>query len=266
VSDAVPSVEGGDGDGWYVFGVVSAVDADPNALAGVQGLEDGAPVVLIAHGDLAAIATRVPLSEFGEEPLLERLHDPEWLERRVRAHDAVLAAARERATLVPFRFGTIFRNEDHVRAMLAERRDLADALARVRGKVELGVKAFLDAPPDEGSEETPTGGAGRSYLERKQQLRQRADERAARMQSLAQESHERLLAAAADGRANPLQPAEVATEAGQMFLNGAYLVPLEREREFSDAVAELTERFRADGATYVVTGPWPPYNFADSSE
>ena len=47
-----------------------------------------------------------------------------------------------------------------------------------------------------------------------------------------------------------------------MILNGAYLVASGEEQQLREAVQELEERFGADGVTYELTGPWPPYNFA----
>ena len=51
-----------------------------------------------------------------------------------------------------------------------------------------------------------------------------------------------------------------------MLLNGAYLVPVDREADFGSAVGDLQERFGADGVTFELTGPWPPYNFVDEAE
>ena len=44
-------------------------------------------------GGLAALVSRVPLSEYGEEPVRARLEDPDWLEAKARAHEAVLEGA-----------------------------------------------------------------------------------------------------------------------------------------------------------------------------
>jgi hypothetical protein len=57
-----------------------------------------------------------------------------------------------------------------------------------------------------------------------------------------------------------VQAPEVA--GGEMILNGAYLVVSGEEQQLREAVQELEERFGADGVTYELTGPWPPYNFA----
>ena len=48
-----------------------------------------------------------------------------------------------------------------------------------------------------------------------------------------------------------------------MFLNGAYLVAADREGEFRAALEELEKEHGPRGASYELTGPWPPYNFVD---
>src|SRR5204863_8935121 len=87
---------------WYVYGVVPA-DADPAVVANARGAA-GASVQLVSAGALAAIVGRVPLDEFGEEPLRRNLERREWLEETVSAHDRVLAQALGTTPLVPLRF------------------------------------------------------------------------------------------------------------------------------------------------------------------
>lgn len=252
------------GRGWYVYGIVPAAEAPDNLFDDVAGVAGGS-VTLIADGRLAAIATDVPLTEFGEVAIAENLRDPAWLERGVRAHDAVLETALGAITVVPFRFGTIYRGEDDVRAMLSENERLNDALDRVRGKVELGVKAFLTAVAAEAEPagEESTGSAGRRYLEEKQRARRVAEEREAQRARWADKSHARLAAVAEAATANPLQPREVSGPDEEMFLNGAYLVPLESDQEFRTALAELEAELGPSGARFELTGPWPPYNFVE---
>jgi gas vesicle protein GvpL/GvpF len=248
--------------GWYVYGVVPASEAPDTLFDGITGVGGGS-VKLVAAGELAAIATDVPLAEFGEEAIAENLHDPSWLESRVRGHDAVLEAAVGAVPVVPFRFGTIYRGEDEVRAMLGEHERLSEALERVRGRVELGVKAFLAAAETEPAGEESAASAGRRYLEEKQRARRLAEEREALRARWADESHARLAAVAEAATANPLQPPEISGRDGQMFLNGAYLVSLDREQEFRTALAELEAELRPIGARFELTGPWPPYNFVE---
>jgi Gas vesicle synthesis protein GvpL/GvpF len=250
--------------GWYVYGVVPTAEAPANLFDGIAGV-GGAPVKLVGDGRLAAIATEVPLREFGEEAIAQNLRDPEWLESRVRGHDAVLETAVGAVPVVPFRFGTIYRGEDEVRAMLSEHERLSEALDRVRGRVELGVKAFLAAAAavGEAADDETSASAGRRYLEEKQRARRLADEREALRARWADETHARLAAVAEAATANPLQPRELSERDEEMFLNGAYLVPLEREQAFRAALAELDTELGPSGARFELTGPWPPYNFVE---
>ena len=104
-------IEAPAGTAWYVYGVAE----DDPALERLDGVE------LIRRGDLAAIVREVPLAEYGETVLPERLNDREWLERNARAHEDVLQGAAAVTAVVPLRFGTIYRSREHVGQMLGER-------------------------------------------------------------------------------------------------------------------------------------------------
>jgi hypothetical protein len=249
----------------YVYGVVART-ASPSLFDDVRGVDPSEPVTLVHDGDVAAIASAVRLDEFGEAAIEDNLRDPGWLADKARAHDAVLAAAVGRTTVLPFRFGAIYRNEDHILELLRERGDFASALRRLDGAVELGVKAFVDAgslaerlAADRSAGEEVS--AGRAYMQRKQVARQVDEDVERFVAERAQEVHDRLAAVARDARVNALQPAE-----RRMILNGAYLVPSDAESRFRDEVAAAARRNEADGVALELTGPWPPYNFAGEEE
>jgi gas vesicle protein GvpL/GvpF len=267
VSAASPAEPSG---GIYVYGVVAA-DAPASLFDGIKGVDPTTPVVLLPDGEVAAITSAVSLEEFGAGVLQQNLRDAGWLEDKVRAHDAVLGAAVGNAAVVPFRFGTIYENEEHVREMLGKRRDLADALERLSGTSELGVVGYVDRERLRAriAEEHGSGGdepstSGRAYMQRRQlerELDALVGEVAGRY---AQDVHEHLAAVAAETRMNALRPPEPGSRR-EMFLNGAYLVRGD-EGPFRDAVAEVAGRYARDGVALDVTGPWPPYNFAEESE
>ena len=253
----------GDGEGWYVYGVAAAAGASDDWFAEGVGVDPSSPVTLVVDGSLAAIASAVSLDEFGQEELSANLHDPDWLESKARAHEAVLEAALEHVPLVPFRFGTIFRTRDQVVELLRGRPDLEASLERLRGTTELGVKAFLDPERFEAGrvQERSEPSSGRAYLAKKQQDRQLAEERASFKVTCAQETFERLAAAAEDARSNPLQRPEVSGRRGEMVLNAAYLVRTSREEAFREALGQLEAAYAPQGVDFELTGPWPPYNF-----
>ena len=250
-------------DALYVYGVVRG-DTTPEVFAGVEGMDAG-PVRLVGADGVAAIASSVPLAEFDTDALEQNLKDGAWLEQKVQAHNRVLAAAVGKVTVLPLRFGAIYRGEDHVRAMLAERPELEAQLSHLDGALEFGVKAVLDptalrARLEESRDAEADEGTGRAYMLRKRLARELDAEVGTFAARCAETSHERLSAASVEARANPVQSPEVA--GGEMLLNGAYLVAVGREEELRRAAQELEAEFGADGVAYELTGPWPPYNFA----
>lgn len=250
-------------DALYVYGVVRG-GTSTDVFAGVSGMDD-APVQLVEADGVAAIASPVSLADFGEEALERNLKDGAWLEQQVQAHNRVLAAAVGRTTVLPLRFGVIYHSADHVRAMLAARPELGAQLAHLDGMLEYGVKAVLDPEALRGrlaqarGGETAEGG-GRAYMQRKLQARGVDEEVRAFADECANASHDQLAVVAVEARANPAQAREALD--GEMILNGAYLVAAGREHELRAVVEELRERYRPDGVSYELTGPWPPYNFA----
>ena len=260
--------------GYYVYGVASAREA--TVPDGLEGVAPGEPVRLIEDARLAAIASSVPLAEFGEAELHENLNDVAWLEATARTHERVLDEALARMTVVPMRLCTIYRSEEQVRKMLAGERDvLVDALQRLAGKTEWGVKLFAEegaleragaaGEGDDGTLEDGGASGGAAYLERKRR-QARAREDADRLAGeWAEEAHTRLARIASEALQNPLQRAEVSGHTGEMLLNGVYLVDDEDAEEFRRAVDGLAEDFRARAAAVELTGPWPPYNFVKGS-
>jgi hypothetical protein len=256
-----------DGDsGWYLYGVVGAEAAPPAPRS--TSVDSRHEVVVLEEGPLAAVASRVPLDEFEEPTLAEHLGDAAWLEEKIRSHEQVLDAVLEHASVVPCRFCTIYRSESDLRRFLVERRrELVEALASVEGRVELGVKAFVDrerfAAADESLREAKerVAGAegGRAYLEARRLERTIGEELARFQQALAGELHERLLVAAEDGVLLDMQPPELSGRDDEMLFNAAYLVA-DRPR-FEQGLGSLAEEQRAHGVELELTGPWPPYNF-----
>jgi len=229
--------------GWYVFGVV------PSDAAPAPG------TYLVERGPLAAIAAEVSLAEFGEEVLPERLNDRAWLEEKVRVHEAVLQSFVGVTPVVPLRFGAIYHDLGDVRRLLAERGEGFEAvLERVRGRVELGVKAWFDPT----RVTRPAAGSGREYLQQRRDELSSARDAAA----VAAAAHERLASTADAAVVNRPHPRELTGRDEQMLLNGAYLVP-DGDETFAAEVARLAEEQLGAGITFELTGPWPPYNFAE---
>lgn len=261
--------------GWYVYCVIGPEEI---GLEGLTGTDAGHPVTVLRSDRLGAVASQVPLDEFGEDRLRERLHDVAWLEGRARSHESVLDQVRTQTTVIPMRLCTIYRTESSVHEMLErECTALIEALGRLAAKTEWGVKVFsrsdlAELVADERSPvlaqlaaEVAQASPGEAYMLRKRLEDLRGAEVDRLLEGCGEAVHAQLSAVAVDAVLNPLQPREVTNHAGEMVLNGVYLVEDSASEDLHRLVATLQDEYRDLGMELQGTGPWPPYNFVKGS-
>lgn len=164
-------------------------------------------------------------------------------EAAILAHAQVVeAVAATNDGVLPARFAGGVADEQDLRRRLDARRDrLLEALGRVEGCVEVGLRVLPE--PRDGPTPAASGG---------EYMRRRLDE-VTRAETLAKQLHETLAAVARESTCNVLARSD-------LLLTGAYLVARDELERFQ---ATLQEAGRGlDGVTLVTTGPWPPYSFA----
>jgi glycosyltransferase involved in cell wall biosynthesis len=222
-----------------VLYVYALTDAPERPLPDCRG-HRGARLRVHAHDGVAAVCSR--------HAHIEPQPDETALWRHERVTEALMA---DRAVL-PVRFGTTVADEDALTAMLADRHaEFRAGLERVRGRVEIGVRA-LWAPP--GAEPEPAAaaaepvamGPGRAYL------RARLDERG-RAETLADALHGALAPRAAAARRRVLVTP-------RMLLSAAYLIERGGVEEFLAAVDAVAADHPE--VELLCTGPWPAHSFA----
>jgi hypothetical protein len=257
----------------WVYAVTG--DLDAAVLDDLEGI-GGQGIRALAAGALTAVVGSVDRDAFSEKEFERQLSDPARLEALAWAHHEVISAVAAAGPVLPLRLATVYRDDDRVRALLADRRaDFAKTLRWLAGRGECGVKVWAEpgalSGEDAGERPTPTarpaGGAaagGAEYLSRRRaQLAAKADGRQ-RAAHHGAEIHSALSGLAVAGRSHQLQDARVTGEPGMMVLNGAYLVEIPRLPQFAESAGGMVGElpgFRVD-----VTGPWPPYSFADGPE
>jgi hypothetical protein len=249
---------------WYAYGVVSQQHAAevPDAAAGVE-------LRVVDAGPLAVVSSSVSLDEFGEEPLRANLNDRDWLERHARLHEDVLLAVAASTDVVPFRFGTICKTSDDLRALVGEREPgLVESLQRVRGRIEVGVKLWVDETRLAASLQPDAAAApssGRAYLQARRAEQQRAADADAVVADVARDAYRRLCERAVAGVVNRPQPRELTGRDERMLLNAAFLVE-SGDARLRDEAMRLDAELRDRGFAVEVTGPWPPHNFVDEGQ
>jgi hypothetical protein len=164
-------------------------------------------------------------------PAEQRELTPEVLWR----HEEVVESLMGQRDLLPMRFGTLVEDDEAaIRALDERREELKTSLDRVRGAVELAVRAEAEAPGDR----IPSGTTGAEYLQAK-----------AHRTEAARLLHEPLAFLARESVVKP----------GPELLRAAYLVDREAVDGFVGLVRRLQETH--DGLRVLCTGPWPPYSF-----
>ncbi|MFD3377691.1 MULTISPECIES: GvpL/GvpF family gas vesicle protein [unclassified Streptomyces] len=215
----------------YVYAVCRPFGTPLSAqLTGVAGV----PPKQLTHHGLVAVVGHVPEEDFAEGPLRAHLEDPDWLGATTRAHQNVIDALTVVTSPLPLRLATVFRDDSGVRTMMEQREEtFLRTLDRLDGRVEWGVKVYVESPEEE--------------------KREQAGQFARRL-------HEFLSGYAEDSRIHEPQNAALSRASGRNVLNAAYLVP----RSESEAFVELVDRRKDDspGLHVELTGPWAAYSFS----
>lgn len=225
-----------------------AGELSPGQLTGLAGV-GGEPVRAIAESGLHAVAGDVSAESFGDKALASLLADLATAERIGRVHHQVIACVAADGPVLPLRLGAVYPGDDTVRALLARRRGEFEVLLEsFRGTEEWGIKVYAQNGEHHG---------GRRAALR---LETGGDEGAGPARTSA-DTIDRALSGIAIARRCFSAAPRVVNGPGAMVLNCAYLLRQDRAAEFT-MVAKALDRVAA-GVRTDLTGPWPPYSFAE---
>jgi len=274
-------------------------DLKPEQLTGLTGVA-GERVRAVSEAGLTAVVGSVDARAFGEDARASLLSDLASIERLGRAHHQVIACVAAENPVLPLRLATIYPSDQTVRTLLGRSSaEFAVMLESFRGTEEWGVKVYLGAGeaagPHDGraGDEVPAPPEASSSLD--DELARGADGPASPADGLASAddgptSLDDGLASPDDGPMRPTPSRDDAEACASVIdralrgiavaarrqeaadphvdgpdrwlvLNAAYLLNSDRAAEFA-AVARALARTH-DGLRADLTGPWPPYSFAD---
>jgi hypothetical protein len=220
--------------GLSVYGIIAA---DPDGLG--SGLANE-PLRTVGSGPVRAI-----VGDLAEPPRAE----PATLT----AHDATVRRLADRIpALLPARFGQWLPDERAVTDWLeAHHRELAEALARIAGCVQMTLRVYSASDIGENQAPDPTsiGGPGTQYLTKRRQQFER--ERSLPEIAPLRDALRPLLRAERIER--PAAP-------GRLRATAYDLIAREATDDYSRIVAETAPRLA--GFRVTASGPWPPYAFA----
>jgi hypothetical protein len=268
-------------------------DLAPGQLGGLTGV-GGEPVRSVTEAGLTAVVGSVEARTFGEQARADLMSDMASIERLGRAHHQVIACVAADGPVLPLRLGTIYRDDHTVRTLLGRSSaEFAVILDSFRGTEEWGVKVYAGeqdaASPQAGQASSREGrpavhaaeeGTADATAGRRDALPSRGDQVASHnepetpdgdlvkpmpaaddAEAFAEMVDRALAGIAIASRHYAPQDSRIDSSGKSLVLNAAYLVLSDRAGEFTAVARALTRAQRGMGAG--LTGPWPPYSFAD---
>lgn len=198
----------------------------------IQGFPTGDFVVLVSE-----IATGVQLTQ---QAILE--------------HARVVSECFRTATVLPFRFGTVFESDESLRQSVRNnRKAFTESIAHLRGKAEMHIKVMVreDAKIPEVLVEAMPAKVGGEYLSRLREKATRDRERQTKARALSVQVHKLF---------NPLQE-EVSckkVETG-IVIDIAHLIDHGAVEKYQNRYSGAMRQFK--DCQISLSGPWPPYHF-----
>lgn len=255
----------------YLYGYIPQ-GAVAEELRGLRGIAER-PVETHPCGPAVAVLSRVPVEEYDAERIEARLADLDWLGQQGLAHERVVAALVDHATVLPMRLFTLFSSDIALRAECDQRADwLRETLDKLEGVRQWDLKISYDsdrmlATIGESSEEVAALDAdlaqaapGRRYLLQKQRddVARSAVRRS--VASLGEEVLARLEPISADVK-RVAPPSSVEPGELPVIIAAALLVSRANEGALREGLEEESARLGPRGVRVACSGPWAAYRF-----
>ena len=168
-------------------------------------------------------------------------------------HAHIVGECFRMATVLPFKFGTIFESDEALRhAIRNNKKTFAESIDKLRGKSEMHIKVMVREgtgvaevlsvlPPKAGSE----------YLSRLREQASRDRERQSRARALSLQVHKLL---------NPLQE-EISCKKVErgIVIDIAHLIHSDGVEKYQNRYSSALRQIK--GVEISISGPWPPYHF-----
>lgn len=216
----------------------------------------GAPLYLINSGELAAVVSDSPITDY-----------PITRENTMTHQRAIEEVMRVHAPILPVSFGTVADNRAVVEKKLlgSKQGELLEALQRVEGRVELNLKAiWLDMPaifqkvvaanPEIAHFKKEFAGKTLVMDEAIEIGKLVASALEARREKIKGEIFSLFEDLVVDQKDTPLL-------GEQMIFNIALLIPANKQMVFDKIVRDLDEKYKEENAYFKYIGPTPCFNF-----
>lgn len=233
----------------YLYGVTQS---HPSSPLRVTGVDLQSPVEAVDCNGLTCWVSRVAADTF-EDSLSKNMENLDWLASASVAHQRAIGGIAQQADILPARFGTVFRDENSLRAHIQEHvTTMEEDFQRVHGAEEWGIKIFAAASVPA---VLPKARTGREYLQAKAELLPRRRSEGIPLPDLAEFQD------ALSGVAEASAPAGRISSGQKGLLFQTSLLVKRTNRLRLQSVLRKFSRKWAESRRIECSGPWPPYSF-----
>jgi len=231
----------------YAYGVIDSNEKIDETIRGLNG----APLFNVPYRDIGIVVSDLNAQIQKED------------KTSVLKHEEVVEMLMDKFTVLPMRFSTLFSGKEHISLMMKNYYDdFIGNLDRLREKIEFGVKTIW--PGDlireritaahRKSDNLPlvASSSGKSFMNEKfenYKIDKEFEEEADRCIAVVDWFFNRYVS---EKRLEKLKT-------DNLLLSAAYLVDKEKSDDFKKAFEEL--RSSGGDLKYLLSGPWPAYNF-----
>lgn len=210
----------------------------PFPIETLRGI-NGTPVFGYPSGEFAVIVS-------------EHAGDTNLTQQSVVEHARVISECFRSATVLPFRFGTIFESDEALRqAVRLNRKTFVESVAHLRGKAEMHIKLTIPEDGSIGISDVLPMQAGGEYLTRLHEVASRDRERQTKARALSVQVHKLF---------NPIEE-EITCKKVQagICLDIAHLIDNKQVEKYQNRYSTAARQLK--NCEVVLSGPWPPYHF-----
>lgn len=216
------------------------------------------PVPLNAHqGVLGNQIFLYPASDFAVV-VSEHNSQDNLDQKSAKDHARVIADCFQHSTVLPFRFGTIFSDDEALRrSVRSNQRQFSANVERLRGKAEMHLKVVLDDGGPDLPRYASSPCAGKEYLSRLRESATLQRERQTKAKAVFVQVHRMF---------TPLEE-EISCrrmESGKMMLDIAHLIEHGHIARYQNRYSCASQAMR--DCQMMLSGPWPPYHFVHQTQ
>ncbi|HEX7285116.1 MAG TPA: GvpL/GvpF family gas vesicle protein [Candidatus Angelobacter sp.] len=233
---------------WYAYCIVEQQAFQngirtrrPVPVEDLKGIGD-AQTFAYPSGEFSVIVSEyMSTGDLGQKALLQHAH--------------VVSECFKRTTVLPFRFGSVFDNDDALRrAVRLNRKAFVESVSRLKGKAEMHLKLLVkDGSLRQALEEIELPATvGSEYLSKLREKAVRQREHQTKARALSVQVHKIF---------DPLDQDVCCrkVDSGGMLIDIAHLIDHKKVEKYQNKYQTATRHL--PGVEVVMSGPWPPYHF-----